>query len=550
MAYTDPQSTANEQAANSFNQWYATQRGTTGVVEIPQQYQNAIAPNHVLYNGTLWNRDSLSADQKLQQQAASGAMKNIGTADKPMYVPTGSAGDFASQGMSYQDQLKQPTVQAQIANQALTPQAPDVPQVNTAQPNPSTANATPFTQPSPQQALAAAQASGAAPQDGGAARSALQQFMPTDGATFYKPDPNKEQVYDATGKPLSYDEYIKAGGKPDFSNVRQGLPDTTGVDQILAQDKGYQQLLKDQAEYNSVVNQGKTLTQTYSDLTKELGIPALNTQLMNMKNVIDGTENDIRAEVTKAGGFATESQVQALTSARNKVLIQNYNNLLNVKSQAMDTLNTMMGLAEKDKSLAQQSILQKMQIDQQLYEYQQKMATNAANQFENIVSKVGYAGLYQMTGGNPFYVNLVEKSLGLPTGSLARMGTASTNVVKSETKNLGTTKNPNWVHIGYDAQGNIVSRQPLNGSLSSGSQTSNPSPTRSTYSSPRGNYPTPSTSAIKQIIAAHPNEWGHAADAIDAKYGKGTATKYDDLLKAAYAKSTSKSTSSSSFESL
>lgn len=41
-------------------------------------------------------------------------------------------------------------------------------------------------------------------------------------------------------------------------------------------------------------------------------------------------------------------------------------------------------------------------------------------------------------------------------------------------------------------------------------------------------------SRVKQIISLHPGEWGHAADQIDAEFGPGTATKYDDLLKAEY----------------
>lgn len=39
---------------------------------------------------------------------------------------------------------------------------------------------------------------------------------------------------------------------------------------------------------------------------------------------------------------------------------------------------------------------------------------------------------------------------------------------------------------------------------------------------------------VKEIIASHPGEWGNAADQIDAEFGKGTATKYDDLLKSVY----------------
>lgn len=45
---------------------------------------------------------------------------------------------------------------------------------------------------------------------------------------FYKPDPNSQQVYDANGTPLSYDQYIAAGGLSDFSNVlNQQIPNQT-----------------------------------------------------------------------------------------------------------------------------------------------------------------------------------------------------------------------------------------------------------------------------------------------------------------------------------
>lgn len=413
--------------------------------------------------------------------------------------------------------------------------------------------------PSPQEALKTAQASGIpAPQTGGEARSEVQKYQSAVGAGFYKlpNDTNPAQVYNAKGEKLSYDQYIAQGGKADFSNVQQGLPDTTTVDQQLAQDPNFAKILQDQKEYTDVVNQQKSLTETYTQLTKQLGIPALNTQLMNMKNVIDGTENDIRQEVTKAGGFATDSQVMALSSARNKTLIQNYNNLLNVKQQAQDTLNTMLGLAEKDKSLALQSITQKLGIDSQIYEFSQKATNNAQNAYQGIIDKVGYAGLYAMTGGNDFYAGMIEKTLGLPLGGLSKLaGGGSTGATKFETVTIGSGKGNIKVRYGYDSSGNIVSATNLNTGQPYGGYGGTSTPTRTSTPSitPRGTqYPTPTTSAIKSIIAAHPNEWGHAADAIDAKYGAGTATKYNDLLTATYAKSTTikSPTSSSSFDNL
>lgn len=45
----------------------------------------------------------------------------------------------------------------------------------------------------------------------------------------------------------------------------------------------------------------------------------------------------------------------------------------------------------------------------------------------------------------------------------------------------------------------------------------------------------PKTDAtVQALIASNPNEWGHAAEAIDKQFGAGTATKYDSWLKAVY----------------
>lgn len=487
---TNQEFMADYQSNKGYYDDYFARNTTPGVKEAFQQVisgsQAPINSGYVMNNGTLTTQSAINSDAANKAGVADGTQREISPG---MYVPTGSAGDKLNAGIASgavsptnpQQQMAASMTGNNIANTGITPQAPDVaPQINTP------AN------------LAQAQASGQAPQSSADGRSAVNSYAPgLQMPTFYRPDPNSQQVHDSTGNPLSYDQYIAAGGKADFSNVQQGLPDTTGVDQVLSQDKGYQQLLKDAAEYNSVANQQKTLTDTYKDLTKELGIPALNTQLMNMKKVIDGTEDDLRSEITKAGGFATESQVQALTSARNKTLIQNYNNLLNVKNQSMDTLNTMLGLAEKDRSLAQQSILQKMQINQQLYEYQQKMKTNALSMYDNIVSKVGYQGLLAMTGGNAFYQGMIERTMGLPPGGLSKGAEiGNQKVAKSETKNLGTAKAPNWVRINYGAAGDIISRE----SLSGGGKTQS---TQSSFS-PRGNpapKPSPTGNKLNEATA-------------------------------------------------
>lgn len=317
-------------------------------------------------------------------------------------------------------------------------QMPNTTTVATAAPATPTVPTTPGAQ-----ALGAAQASGAPPQDAGAASAAVSQFLPTTTPTFYKPttpvagyDP--QTVFDAQGKPLSYEAYIKAGGAADFSNVKAGSPppaspttsgaNDTGsllksanVDAQLAEDKGYQQLLADRAEYSSVANQTKSLSDTYTELTQQMGIPGMNTELLNWKNIIDGTEDDLRKEIQASGGFATNSQVLALSNARNKGLIKNYNALLDAKNAAMETVNNMVGLASQDRQFALQSITEKMNLDQQINDYRDKFVNNAKEGYNQVINAVGYAGLYNMLQADPSSIPLVEKTLGLTPGGLTNL---------------------------------------------------------------------------------------------------------------------------------
>ena len=273
---------------------------------------------------------------------------------------------------------------------------------------------------------------------------------PYQSATFTQKDPNDPTLYNDKGEAVDKPTYLAQGGKADFSNVQKAYQAAVGsgiqapsdggearalmgqymppeganlgiAEQQLAQDPDYQALLQTKKEFADVANQRQSLTQEYSQLAKKLGINELNTELMNMKNIIDGTEDDIRNEVTKAGGFATDSQVQAMTFARNKQLVKNYNNLLETKQMAMEQLNTMVGLAAQDRQFAMQAISQKLQIETQIMEYKDKMKQNAVAGFERIVSRMGYDGLASMTNGDPYYTSMIEKTMGLGAGGLNQL---------------------------------------------------------------------------------------------------------------------------------
>lgn len=307
------------------------------------------------------------------------------------------------------------------------------PPINTAQPSPTTTVVNP----------------------GSSATSSF--YLPTTPT----PGVDPKTVYNAQGQPLSAEQYAAQGGKADFSNVQKvptiqaaldqakasgPAPQDAGAaagkvqtalapikaaqDQItslnnttqkLTNDPGYQQLLADATQAKNVLNQQVSLVDTYKKLEAEAGLPAINTELLNTQKIINGTEDDIRNEVQAASGFATNSQVMALASARNKTLIQNYNNLLATKTNAENHINTMIGLAGQDRADAINAANQQLQIDAQLADYRQKFIQNAQAAYKNVIDAVGYQGLYQSLQGDPGALSLAEQTLGFAPGQLQQI---------------------------------------------------------------------------------------------------------------------------------
>lgn len=428
---------------------------------------------------------------------------------------TGSSGNSGNSGASatpaypggYVDSFGNTLSAPGVTQDPLAPSAGTwQPPVNTAQPNPNTVNATPYTDPNLKQAFTNTMASGVeAPQGAGDASSAVSQAVNqvAQTPTFYKPDQNSQQVFNAKGEAVSHDQYLAQGGKEDYSNVQNApipVPNATplqGIEAQLSQDKGYQQLLKDYADYNSITEKSKSLVDTYNEIVKSSGLEAINTEMINMKNVIDGTEDDIRNEVTAASGFATDSQVLALAQARNKTLIKSYNKLVDQQSNITNQVNTMVNLAGQDRQFALQSISQKLQIDQQISDYRDKFISNAREGYNNYIKAVGYSGLYGSLKNDPQSLAIAEQTLGLPAGTIAqaaqqeahdqaqkdqafnldsqlKQSQLKTDAVQraniaSEIANRGSSNNTSQVVdtgsgkvlLTYDKQGNIIKTSPI-----------------------------------------------------------------------------------------
>ncbi len=180
------------------------------------------------------------------------------------------------------------------------------------------------------------------------------------------------------------------------------------------------QISKDTLEWLSPKNTTDTL-QKYVDqyASDRAELAGLKTELMNNKRLIGGTEDDIRTEVTKVGGFATDSQVRAMTLARNKYLIDDSARITDLIQSQQDNISTdvtLMGMA-KDQANAQFN--QRMS----LLNYQQenqKFAYNAAkDQFASNLKLMGADGLYASMQGQPQMISHYEQMNGLAPGSLA-----------------------------------------------------------------------------------------------------------------------------------
>ncbi len=215
---------------------------------------------------------------------------------------------------------------------------------------------------------------GAAPTSAGAARMAISQSTPPPAAQDYKPTPQFMQY----GDPI----------------MKTFIETALGQSQEIAQ-KG---------------NLVKNIQATFGNQLSNL-----NTQEMNLKNMIEGTDDDIRAEIGKAGGFATESQVQALANSRNKDLLRQYNNLEIQKQGLQAQMTSQVQLANLDREYAKDRYDNTMQA----YQMYSKIEDNTTDSVNKLLGSVGYAGMAAAYNNDPYALGLAEQKLGLAPGVLS-----------------------------------------------------------------------------------------------------------------------------------
>ena len=312
------------------------------------------------------------------------------------------------------DRYSPGAVQGEVAPQAI-PTQPIEPTVDTTQPSPQTATATPFTQPDLRtQAVNQLKGMGYASPDEGEIQGAMDSLKSkyTQGLNLVK----------NAGVASPMDSGVASAGIQTALPTPQA-PEISVVGGIMETDSAFDGLLTLYDQMMSTENQKTSLVDEYTKLSKNLGIEALNAELIDAKRIIEGTEDDIRAEVTATGGFATESQVLALANARNKSLIKNYNVLLETRDNAMTQLNTMMNLTVEDRKSAEAEFDRKLGFAFKVAEFQERATTNARNTYMTLGEQMGWDTM--LSSVSAYERGVIGKTLGLNEGGLSSLAERS-----------------------------------------------------------------------------------------------------------------------------
>lgn len=242
--------------------------------------------------------------------------------------------------------------------------------------------ATPAATPTPTQnryqtGLAAAQAGGvAAPADAGVARATASSYLPAQ------------------------------------------QQDTSVVDNIFSQDPVIGQLMGGIADLLSSKNQVPSIMEDYKKLRKQSGLDDINEELIDAETILDGTEDDIRNEIQTAGGFGTESQVQAMTLSRNKNLLKRYNQLVQMKTDATNQLNTMLTLTQQDRQMAQERVNTQISAMFNMANFRQTALQNTRSQQQFMIQTMGADGYYATVSKDPRQLAMAEQIMGVAPGGL------------------------------------------------------------------------------------------------------------------------------------
>ncbi len=180
---------------------------------------------------------------------------------------------------------------------------------------------------------------------------------------------------------------------------------------------------------------------TRNELTAQMGkiladqnaVASAKLELMNVKNVMSGTADDLRKEIEASGGIATESLVQSLAVSRNSTLLKQASFLQDQLAYQQDLVANDTTLLNFEKDMANTQATQRMGILQ----YQQKNYSdmmNASRESYKTLMENNPQGLYDSLVANSAQGANFSKITGLPVDSLK--GFISTKAIENQKNQL------------------------------------------------------------------------------------------------------------------
>lgn len=195
-------------------------------------------------------------------------------------------------------------------------------------------------------------------------------------------------------------------------------PQNPNVQNFLQNDPTIQTANQNWMNFNNPTNlQAELMTQMQGIIGQQNQLGSLKAEYMNIQNVMGGTEDDLRNEIQKTGGFATDSQVQALAIARNKTLMKKAALLQNQMALQQDAIQNSQQLLNFEKDMAATQFTQQMQMAQFAYQIQKDTKNAALDSLNTVVKTAGYSALL----GTPEQNARIEKLYGLPAGGLQQL---------------------------------------------------------------------------------------------------------------------------------
>lgn len=192
------------------------------------------------------------------------------------------------------------------------------------------------------------------------------------------------------------------------------------VENFLTNSPVVQQTQQQLMEWLAPQTQKDAISQSLTTLVadrKELA--GLKLEYMNVQRLKEGNMQAIRDEITKAGGTASESQIQALTIGRNNLLLQEQNRLADLMALQQDMIANDTTLLKEEKDMANTQFSQRMGILGYIQKNQEMIYNANRDAAQDVIKLLGPDGLYASAKGDPVQIDRFERSLGIPSGSLA-----------------------------------------------------------------------------------------------------------------------------------